>query len=571
MEVYGTSTGSANADKTAGCKDIKVLVPVGPVDRASFDSTVTGIRASGYTPIGNSLRTAAAALPKEGPRSIVLVSDGEDTCAPPQPCEVAKELKQQGVELTVHTVGFKVNAAARSQLQCIAGATGGTYQDASDGPSLGDRLQTQVQRGLRGYQAQGTPISGSSNAGDAPVLRPGQYVDTLNALSKTSGARETSEYYQVDLGRGETPYFAATLVPPARRPSGGGDVSAVVTMSPVDSNSCSVNGYAGDIGLFGVPASTAVATPESATDRACLSGGPVTVKVTRSGAAFADEPLKVELAYRVEPAADSTGLPVPATEQKDIRPDIAGASTPTESSSSFNDAALLRPGIYRDSFVSGESRYVKVQVGWGQRIAYSLAPTKLPGRGLGAGVFGKVSVAIPVRQLVNQPSAASTTAAFMGSSNEILHGSTLAPVRYTNRTSITSGITGYAVAGDYYLVLSTAFADRGRPALTVPYTLKLSVVGTEERGPVYANAGSSSSPSSSPSSSSSQPPSASGRASASAGASNPSAEQGVRTAAVVGGSAGFLAIVAAAVALILLRRRGRLGAAHDTTAPPNGW
>jgi Ca-activated chloride channel family protein len=124
LQVYGTGTGSTDAEKAAGCTDIKTLVPVGPADTAALKAQVAGVVAAGYTPIGNALRAAADALPNEGPRSIVLVSDGEDTCAPPAPCDVAKELKQQGVDLVVHTVGFKVDATAREQLSCIAETTG---------------------------------------------------------------------------------------------------------------------------------------------------------------------------------------------------------------------------------------------------------------------------------------------------------------------------------------------------------------------------------------------------------------------------------------------------------------
>src|ERR1700712_4949909 len=115
LQVYGTGTGSTDAEKAAGCTDIKTLAQVGPLDAAGLKSQVSAVTAAGYTPIGNALRAAADALPVEGPRSIVLVSDGEDTCAPPAPCDVAAELPQQGVELTVHTVGFKVDPVARQQ------------------------------------------------------------------------------------------------------------------------------------------------------------------------------------------------------------------------------------------------------------------------------------------------------------------------------------------------------------------------------------------------------------------------------------------------------------------------
>lgn len=113
LEVYGTSTGSSAGEKAAGCTDVRVLQSVGRVDKRAMRAQVAGIAPRGYTPIGRSLEQAAVALPDAGPRAIVLVSDGIDTCAPPKPCEVARTLSGAGVELAVHAVGFQVDPAAR--------------------------------------------------------------------------------------------------------------------------------------------------------------------------------------------------------------------------------------------------------------------------------------------------------------------------------------------------------------------------------------------------------------------------------------------------------------------------
>ena len=179
LTVYGTRTGSTAADKAKGCTDITTLVPVARLDAARISGAVDGVKASGYTPIGNALRAAAKALPAEGPRSIVLVSDGEDTCAPPAPCDVAKELERQGVDLTIHTVGFKVDATARGQLACVAAATGGTYADAADADQLTKALQVKVDDAITGYTAKGTRITGADQPSEqAPLMNPGQYLDT---------------------------------------------------------------------------------------------------------------------------------------------------------------------------------------------------------------------------------------------------------------------------------------------------------------------------------------------------------------------------------------------------------
>ena len=147
---------------------------------------MSATKASGYTPIGQSLRVAAAQLPKEGQRSIVLVSDGEDTCAPPQPCEVAKELNKQGVDLHVHAIGFRVDAKARAQLACIAQNTGGTYHDAADADSLLGVLGRVTDRALRHYEPTGLPITGTADPFTAPTMTPGQYLDTLNPARNAS-------------------------------------------------------------------------------------------------------------------------------------------------------------------------------------------------------------------------------------------------------------------------------------------------------------------------------------------------------------------------------------------------
>ncbi|QKT13514.1 VWA domain-containing protein [Rhodococcus sp. W8901] len=109
---WGTGTGSDEAEKAAGCRDIQVLHKVDTLDRDALGSAVDGVKESGWTPMGNALREAAAAMPSSGPRSIVLVSDGEYNCSPPDPCEVARELKTQGVDSVMHAIGFAVDSAA---------------------------------------------------------------------------------------------------------------------------------------------------------------------------------------------------------------------------------------------------------------------------------------------------------------------------------------------------------------------------------------------------------------------------------------------------------------------------
>ena len=98
-------------------------------------AAVASFKAKGETPIAYSLQQAAKDLGASGKRSIILASDGEESCVA-DPCPAAKALVAQGFDLQIDTVGLGANAATRRQLQCIADAVHGTYYDASTASEL---------------------------------------------------------------------------------------------------------------------------------------------------------------------------------------------------------------------------------------------------------------------------------------------------------------------------------------------------------------------------------------------------------------------------------------------------
>ncbi|MEL6268896.1 MAG: VWA domain-containing protein [Chloroflexota bacterium] len=128
-------------DPAASCTDIEQITPFASVDNAAFADTVRGINAIGYTPISDTLQQAATSFPPGGANTIVLISDGEETCAG-DPCAVARDLKAGNVDLVVNTVGFAADDETRAQLQCIAQVTGGVYYDAQDADALVNALQS---------------------------------------------------------------------------------------------------------------------------------------------------------------------------------------------------------------------------------------------------------------------------------------------------------------------------------------------------------------------------------------------------------------------------------------------
>ncbi|WP_432148746.1 VWA domain-containing protein [Streptomyces sp. bgisy029] len=164
-------------DRKVGCEDTAQLYPVGPLDRTEAKTAVATLAPTGWTPIGPALLGAADDLEGgEATRRIVLITDGEDTCGPLDPCEVAREIAARGTHLVIDTLGLVPNAKIRQQLTCIAEATGGTYTAVQHKDDLSRRVKQLVDRAAEPVV---TPVAteGADSCSAAPVLKPGLYTD----------------------------------------------------------------------------------------------------------------------------------------------------------------------------------------------------------------------------------------------------------------------------------------------------------------------------------------------------------------------------------------------------------
>ncbi|MFE2824572.1 VWA domain-containing protein [Streptomyces sp. NPDC059271] len=164
-------------DRKTGCKDTAQLYPVGTLDRTEAKTAVATLSPTGWTPIGPALLKAADDLQgAEGTRRIVLISDGEDTCQPLDPCEVAREIAAKGIDLTIDTLGLVPNVKMRKQLSCIAEATGGTYTSVEHKEQLSDRVNQLVDRAADPV-VKPVAVEGASACTGAPVVTSGLYTD----------------------------------------------------------------------------------------------------------------------------------------------------------------------------------------------------------------------------------------------------------------------------------------------------------------------------------------------------------------------------------------------------------
>jgi Ca-activated chloride channel family protein len=128
------------------CEDIEAVVPLGPLNRKAFDAAVDRLKPRGKTPLAAALRNAAEQLGyAQHKATVIVVTDGIENCGG-DPCAVAADLKQKGIDFTAHVVGLgALSAGETQQLTCIAEKTGGEYHGAKDAAGLKTALGGLVQ------------------------------------------------------------------------------------------------------------------------------------------------------------------------------------------------------------------------------------------------------------------------------------------------------------------------------------------------------------------------------------------------------------------------------------------
>lgn len=173
LRVYGATV--PDNDKQNGCVDTQLAVAPAANNTAKINAALDNIEAKGWTLMGKALQESQNDFKGEGPKTIVLLSDGIDTCSPPDACEVAKSLAVNGTQVKVNTLGLLVDNAAKNQLTCISGASGGQYYDVNSTDKLAAALAEITAKEVELFQTQGIPIDGNLRMDSAPEMLP----DTL--------------------------------------------------------------------------------------------------------------------------------------------------------------------------------------------------------------------------------------------------------------------------------------------------------------------------------------------------------------------------------------------------------
>lgn len=477
LRVYG-ATVFKKTDPGA-CQDSQSVVPVGPVDKTALGNAVNNFRPYGETPIAHSLREAAKDLGTSGKRTILLVSDGEETCDP-NPCATAKQISGLGIDLKIDVVGFKVDEKASKQLRCITDAGNGTYYNTDDAEDLVKSLERLAVRAFRPFRVDGRAIQGSSEKEPSgPVLTAGKYVDTAPALQE-------AKYYRLRRTiPGSTLHVGATA-----RPAPGEQMNTLkLETTALDGRSCGY-GTGSEVSYANTnPLVTAAVSSwdELTADNPGCSAGELFLMLRQDGSKNGAQGdnlngVPVELVVVEEPPIkDQSLLDERAPSNPRWRDMPAGAGDEITPGASFSDSPKVGAGEYRTTLFPGEVQFVKVRLNWGQRLQ---AEAKVPKPD--AKLAGQTDYPQPLDLRLIAPTRGAAQAYASGviardttmlEDDKAVRAvtSTLA-VTYGNRAAIDREHKNSSVAGDYYIAISLG-RDKDNESYVVPVDLGIAVEG----------------------------------------------------------------------------------------------
>jgi hypothetical protein len=133
LRVYGHRYSSHSAQT---CTDTELIAPIARLDRARLMDAAEKQHPRGETPLIYSILQTLKDLKAAGGGTVVLITDGEESCHGDVRSAAAK-IKASGLDVRLNIVGFTLTGqSVAAQLDNLAGSTGGHYYGAQDGAQL---------------------------------------------------------------------------------------------------------------------------------------------------------------------------------------------------------------------------------------------------------------------------------------------------------------------------------------------------------------------------------------------------------------------------------------------------
>ncbi|WP_114561387.1 vWA domain-containing protein [Desertihabitans aurantiacus] len=474
LRVFGAEVFSA--DDPGACTDSQQVVAPGTGNRDELREAVEAYEPYGETPTGFALQEAGKDLGGEGQRTIILVSDGEPTCEP-DPCEVAGQLSQDGIDLRIDVVGLNVSGEARKSLQCIAEQGNGTYYDADDADSLTDSLTRVSERSSRPFDLTGEPVEGAASPEQGPQLGSGIYLDTIPSTGEL--------WYRVPRTvPGSTLHVGAAF----QYVSSNNNVYLKVFDDPTGAACASVQVHR--MLSWGRPlVNQAASTWSDDPEDGCNTADTVYVQLESSDEDIAGRPLQL-VVYEEPPLADPSQRDLPPRPDDPAWTTLEPADDPVDRvvpGTSMASAPVVEDGSYALDINTEETQVLAVPLDWGQDLQVQLDAV-WPEDAWQV----EIRVISPMRGRGNvdffaeEPGDWTTTALpNLRAGEPVRLGAQTLTTAFRHRSGGAEE-AGAALPGLRYVEVSFR-GDREDVAVNLPYTLTLQTNGTAGEGaPTYA-------------------------------------------------------------------------------------
>ncbi|SEG43657.1 hypothetical protein SAMN05216223_105172 [Actinacidiphila yanglinensis] len=348
---------------------------------------------------------------------------------------------------------------------------------ACQGPAFADGGAAPAPTAPATWQPRGSVLGGAATTADAPAMKAGTtYRDTIRPGQ--------TRMYGIALDAKSSAYASAFALPPPGAKVTYDDGIELKLVS-ADGTECDSREEHFDDDGDARPVGTAVERTIGDEDDSCQGANQYTLQVHRTSDAGSDQAVwPLELRYVLEPPLRSGTVPPPAPPFASASPTplLTGGTRRAAGGTSFETAAAIRTGIWKDRLLPGETRFYKVPVDWGQQatVFADFSSARQIGSGLdfvGAGV--RLTAYSPVRQYVD-----GADGDYSGSPTSLAEQ--LPPASYANRSSDDDTVQRVRYAGWYYFAVSVHPDVAKQVGGAVPVTLRVQVKGAAQPAPAYA-------------------------------------------------------------------------------------
>lgn len=131
LVAFGHVGGNDDAQREESCAGVEMIAEPGS-DRTFVEDGLRSISATGWTPLAAAIEMSGKALDptEDGLQVVYVVSDGRETCGG-DPVAAAGALHESELTAVVNIIGFDLDAQDRAELEAVAAAGGGIFDEVA--------------------------------------------------------------------------------------------------------------------------------------------------------------------------------------------------------------------------------------------------------------------------------------------------------------------------------------------------------------------------------------------------------------------------------------------------------